>query len=69
MTVAARRPRPPSRFTQRDLVRALKGALAAGLVVAEAMVTRDGDIRLVFGEPVSHSRNPLDIQLGCHGPS
>ena len=37
-----------ARFTQRDIVRAIKGAVAAGMRVAEAMVTRDGDIRLVF---------------------
>jgi hypothetical protein len=71
MTVAARAPRSSraARFTQRDVARALKGALEAGMRVAEAMVTRDGDIRLVFalGATVPSSGNPLDKEFGCDG--
>jgi hypothetical protein len=53
MTIAARAPRArrAAPFTQRDLVRALKAALAAGLQVAEVLVARDGDIRLIFSSP------------------
>ena len=68
-TPTRQRPSRAARFTQRDLVRAIKGALAAGMRVAEAMVTRDGDIRLVFAEAgaVAQSGNPLDAEFGCHG--
>ena len=50
MTAPIRPPRPrrAARFTQSDLARALKAALAAEQRVAEALVTRDGDIRLIF---------------------
>jgi hypothetical protein len=40
--------RRPATFKQADLARALKGALQAGLKVAEAIITRDGGIRLIF---------------------
>ena len=62
--------RHPSGFTQRDVTRALKGAVQAGLHVVEALVTRDGDIRLIFGAPQavpSSTVNPLDKVFGCHG--
>jgi hypothetical protein len=50
MTIAVRAPRSSraARFTQADIARAIKGALAAGMRVAEAMVTKDGEIRLIF---------------------
>jgi hypothetical protein len=58
------RGRRPAAFRQSDLVRALKAAVSAGLKVAEAMVTRDGDIRLVFADgaavPVSGKTNDWD---------
>jgi hypothetical protein len=66
MTAAIRQPRASraARFTQADVARAIKGALAAGMRVAEAMVTRDGDIRLVFvtaeGVAASLPGNALD---------
>lgn len=38
-------------FTQADVTRALKGAIAAGLKVREVIATTEG-VRLIFGEPV-----------------
>ena len=43
--------RRPFRFTQGDVTRAMKGAEKAGRYVAEAFITRDGDIRLILGTP------------------
>jgi hypothetical protein len=64
MSAAVRTPRSSraARFTQPDIARALKGALAAGMRVAEALVTRDGDIRLVFvtADGAPSSRNEWD---------
>ena len=60
--------RRPASFRQADLARALKAALQAGLAVASAVITRDGDIRLVFdtGQGVPSSTvNPLDREFGC----
>jgi hypothetical protein len=61
--------RRPASFRQADLTRALKAAAQAGLRVAEALITRDGSIRLVFAisDPVPVSGNPLDKEFGCHG--
>jgi hypothetical protein len=65
-TPSARRRR--AAFRQADLARALKAAVSAGMRVAEVLVTREGDIRLVLGEPgVALSGNPLDRELGIHG--
>lgn len=44
--------RKPTTFRQRDLVRAVRGTLAAGLPVKSVMVDRDGSIVVVVGEPV-----------------
>jgi len=64
MTLAVRAPRSSraARFTQADIARAIKGALAAGMRVAEVLLTRDGDIRLVFvtAEGAPSSRNEWD---------
>jgi hypothetical protein len=59
--------RPPT-LRQADLLRALKAALQAGMKVAEALIARDGSIRLVFdtGQGVASSTdNPLDQEFGC----
>ena len=40
--------RKPARVRQRDLVRALKAALQAGLQVASARIEADGAMQLVF---------------------
>jgi hypothetical protein len=65
MSGATRQSRPSraARFTQADIGRAIKGAVAAGMRVAEAMVTRDGDIRLIFsipGDVAQSGRNDWD---------
>jgi len=56
--------RRPVAFKQADIVRALKGAIAAGMKVAECFIARDGSIRLVFataeGVPSSPPKNDWD---------
>jgi hypothetical protein len=41
----------PARFTQRDLVRALKAAMQAGLQLASVRIEPDGAILLIPGTP------------------
>ena len=56
-------PRRPATFRQADLTRAIKAALAAGLQIASAAITRDGDIRLSFavaGVASSEPNEPND---------
>jgi hypothetical protein len=55
-------------FRQQDLVRALKGAKAAGIEVARVEIDKSGKIIVVAGRPVeTHSQtadgaNPWDAQ-------
>jgi hypothetical protein len=59
----------PSTFRQRDLTRAIKAALAAGMVVERAWVDVDGRIMLGFanghGQPLEEVEegNPWDKAL------
>ena len=74
MTAAAARTSRPSRaarFSQRDIARAIKGAVLAGLRVSAVEVAWDGTIRLVLTEAgaVPSSGNPLDKEFGCDGRS
>ena len=59
--------RRPATFRQADLARALKAALQAGMRVAEALITQDGSIKLVFVNTgvASSTVNPLDREFGC----
>jgi hypothetical protein len=43
--------RGPLTFRQRDLVRALKGAKAAGLEISKVEIDKDGKIVVVVGKP------------------
>lgn len=43
--------RGPLTFRQRDLVRALKGAKAAGLEISKVEIDKDGKIIVVVGKP------------------
>jgi hypothetical protein len=43
--------RGPSTFRQRDLTRAVKAVVAAGLRVAGVKVSAQGDIELIANEP------------------
>jgi hypothetical protein len=52
--------RRPASFRQRDLTRAVKAVLAAGLHVAGVKVSAQGDIEVVTGdERVQDSTRPL----------
>jgi hypothetical protein len=43
--------RGPLTFRQRDLVRALKSARAAGLEVSKVEIDKDGKIVVIIGKP------------------
>ena len=43
--------RGPQSFTQRDVTKALKGAVAAGIAVRRVEVGKDGRIIIVAGPP------------------
>jgi len=47
----ARRKRRPARFTHRDLARAIKAAIAAGLAVGCVRIAPDGTIEILPGKP------------------
>ena len=52
--------RGPSAFRQRDVVRLIKAATAAGLHVTGARVGKDGAIEVVTGESAVQDSNPWD---------
>ena len=45
--------RGPSTFRQRDITRALKAAVAAGIEVARLEIDKSGKITIVTGEPAA----------------
>lgn len=49
--------RGPQTFKQRDLTKALKGAVAAGLDVKRVEIDRDGKIIIVPGQPDEAAAN------------
>lgn len=53
--MARRNSRPPLGFTQRDLTRAVKGAQAAGMNIAEVVLLPSGEIRLLNGANRAHA--------------
>jgi hypothetical protein len=60
--------RRPLTFRQQDLVRALKGAKAAGIEIARIEIDRSGKIVIVTGEgePPDSGRNEWDEINGAH---
>jgi hypothetical protein len=50
--------RRPSAFRQRDLTRAVKAVVAAGLRVAGVKVSAQGDIEVVTGDERVHDSPP-----------
>jgi len=60
--------RPPSAFRQRDVTRAVKAVIAAGLHVAGVRVSAQGDIEVVTGDEKAHDLTPLDRWMASHGP-
>lgn len=55
-------PRPTPKFTQADVVRALKGAKAAGFEVGAVEISQDGRIKImkVDAEPSTPDVTPFD---------
>jgi hypothetical protein len=54
--------RGPLTFRQHDLVRALKGAKAAGLEVFKVEIDKEGKIVVIIGKP-EPTRDPKEIVL------
>ena len=54
--------RGPQTFRQRDVTKAVKGALATGVPVASVRVDKDGAIVVTFGDPEKNKsdRNEWD---------
>ena len=54
--------RGPQTFRQRDVTKAVKGALATGVPVASVRVDKDGAIVVTFGDPekTKSDRNEWD---------
>jgi hypothetical protein len=62
--------RRPSAFRQRDLTRAVKAVIAAGLHVDGVKVSAQGDIEVVTSEEKtqdSPTRGALDLWIAKHG--
>jgi hypothetical protein len=55
--------RRPSAFRQRDLSRAIKAVIAAGLHVAGVKVSAGGDIQVVTGESAVQDSAPQDNEV------
>ena len=60
--------RAPSAFRQRDVTRAVKAVIAAGLHVAGVKVSAEGDIEVVTDDKKAHDLTPLDSWMASHGP-
>jgi hypothetical protein len=53
--------RRPSAFRQRDLTRAVKAVIAAGLHVAGAKVSAQGDIEVVTGDERAQDSSSREV--------
>ena len=60
--------RPPSAFRQRDVTRAVKAVIAAGLHVAGVKVSAQGDIEVLTNDANVQDPTPLDTWMAKHGP-
>jgi hypothetical protein len=56
--------RGPCTFRQRDLTRAIRGALAAGLVVERAWIEIDG--RIMLGFAAGGAGRPAETEQDCN---
>jgi hypothetical protein len=54
------RPRAPSTFKQRDLTKAVKAVVAAGVDIARVEIDRDGKIVIVAGKATGIDNTPVD---------
>ncbi len=59
-------PRGPCAFKQRDVMRALRAARAAGFDVAQIEIAKDGKIIVVTGKPEAQDAGPLDRWIADH---
>jgi hypothetical protein len=63
MTAAARKPRGPARFREKDVARAIRGARAAKIPIAAVRIEPDGSILVIPGTPpavATSAPNPWD---------
>jgi hypothetical protein len=59
--------RAPSAFRQRDVTRAVKAVVAAGLHVAGVKVSAQGDIEVLTNDAKVQDPTPLDTWMAKHG--
>jgi hypothetical protein len=60
--------RAPSAFRQRDVTRAVKAVIAAGLHVAGVKVSAQGDIEVLTNDAKVQDPTPLDSWMAHHDP-
>ena len=56
-------PRRPARFTQAEVVRAVRGVTAAGVVISRVEIEADGKIVVVTDQQSASAQDDLDREL------
>jgi hypothetical protein len=62
-------PRRPCTFKQRDVMRAIKAAVKAGLSIGLVRISPQGQIELETGQPRAQDFNSLDEWVAKHARS